>query len=196
MRLLSLVLLLFFLHFENSSATASTTQSSIQKNEQDIPSTLKVSPLSNQDNFIIYYAFADKKLEPLLKKTMISSFQKIGSVYRPGEDKYKTDGIIIYVIVTPLIEKFSDLASDYKELPVFELSLKVMARVEVLSNGSQIPGIIWEKVQFIGAASKKKKFAQTAVKTLNSILDAFIIDYHKANPAKNGKSPQFFLYAD
>jgi len=173
-------------------------------NEQSTVLKANIPPLFNNDNFVVYYVFADKNLEIPLKEIMIKDFQKIGAVYlgddnklteKQKEDKYKTGGMIINVIATPIIEENSNSTSDYKKLPAIELSLKVSGGVEVLANGSLLPCTIWGKEKFVGTMSDKKTFVEKTVKAMDSILNAFIKDYKEANPTDKGEKPQFFLYS-
>ncbi len=160
----------------------------------------KSSPLSNENVFVVYYVFADQALEPLLKETMIEYLEKIGSVYssdaqlsaKQKEEKYKAGGVMMNIIATPIVEENS---SGAKELPVVEFNIAIRGGVEVLSNGSHIPCTIWENGKFISTKADQDEFRKKAVKTLRSMLDSFISDYKRANPAKKTQQPQFFLYS-
>ncbi len=161
------------------------------------------SPLIDTDNFLIYYVFADSALEEPLKKEMINHLKEFGIVY-PGDDnkltkeqkemKYKIGQPILNVIVSSIIEESTEVPSSYKTLPVIELTLQVKSGVQVIENGSQIPGIIWEGRRYISSMDNKRKFIEKARKNLGFLLDAFKTDYQKTNPNKNEKKPQFYLY--
>lgn len=152
----------------------------------------KRSPLYKENKFVLFYAFDDKNLEPKFKEEMIKSFQQIGTVYKPGDESYSTEGIMIYLIASPIIEESSP--SDYRKLPVFKISLQVVEGVEVLKNKSQISCAVWETIRFISA--EKKNFAQRAVYALNNVLQAFISDYKKANREEPPPKAEFFLYSN
>ena len=162
----------------------------------------QTSSLTNAENFLIYYVFADKTLEKPLKAEMINHLKKFGVVFsgddnelteQQKENKYKA-GPVLNVIVSSICEDSDGLSNSYKKLPVIELSLKVKAGIQIIESGSRIPGVIWEDHRYINTINDKEKFVQKAIKSLNDLLDKFQVDYQEANPSKNGKQPQFYLY--
>lgn len=186
-----------------ASLTAADTSASKPKEKAVAAKPATTSPLLNANNFVIFYAFADENLEAPLKEAMIKYLQKLGSVY-PGDDskltenqkeeKYKK-GMVMNVVVSQVTEENSTSPSDYKKLPVLELSLNVRAGAEPCGKGTPIACTIWEKEKFIGIVPEKKEFVQKTVNAMGSLLDAFISDYQKANSAEKGQKPQFFLYS-
>jgi hypothetical protein len=185
--------------FSNMVANEPTPAHETKKED----STTQIHPLANEDTFVVFYAFANQDLEAPLKKEMIKYLEKIGTVYSSDDgklsdtqkkDKYKTGGMMINIVATPLVEENTPTDA-YQELPVVELLLQVRSGVEILENGSKIPCTIWENEKFIGSISDKKAMNQKAIKAMSLILDSFIKDYQKANPSKQRKKPQFFLYS-
>ena len=157
------------------------------------------TPLLNENSFVVFYVFAEKKLEPFLKEAMIKQLEKLGTIYSDNsqlteaqkKEKYKIGGGLLHIIVTPIMEETGNSISDYKVLPVLECSVKVIEGVELLSNEIRFSCPVWEKKQFISTDKATKKLKQKAVASLETVIDAFIADYQQANP---GKKPEFFLY--
>ena len=132
---------------------------------------------------------------------MIKHFEKFGTVHLADDskltkeqrkEKYKVGGGLLHVIATSIIEEIlSPPPSNYKVLPVLELSVQVIGGVESPSNERKFCCPIWENKKFISTNIDKKKLTQKAVTSLGSILDTFMADYQHANPERK---PQFFLY--
>ena len=160
-------------------------------------------PLTDADHFLIYYAFADSALEEPLKEEMINQLKKFGAVFS-GDDtkltkqqkdkKYQVGLPILDIIVSPIIEESNEFSDFYKKLPIVEIRIKVKTGVQLIENGSQIPAVVWEGHRYISTMRDKDKFIEKAAKSLNILLDKFKIDYQKANPSKDEKKPQFYLY--
>ena len=194
------LLLCFSLIFSQGN-TLETTQSNKPK-EAEYASKIKTLPLAKEDRFAIYYN-AEEPLNAALKETMIKHFQKIGAVYhsddsklseKQKEDKYRPGGMIIEISASQIVEENGSSSSKCTKLPVVEVNMKVVGGVEILQNGSQLPGVLWEKEKFIGVASEKKELVKKAVKVLDSMLDSFSNEYQRANPTPESKKPQFFFY--
>jgi len=185
---------------EKETAPSYDISTSLQTREPKDPS-IETSPLLNEDDFVIFYAFSVEKLAAPLKEAMIKHFEKLGTVYladdsklteKQKKEKYRIGGGMLQVIATPIIEEsLSPLGPDHKVLPVVELSLKVTGGVESLSNECKFCCSIWENTKFISANTDNRMLTQNAVRSLENILDAFIADYQLANP---GKKPHFYLY--
>jgi hypothetical protein len=170
--------------------------------EAEYRAKLMVPPLLNEDRFVIYYVF-DRSLSSVLKETVTKQLQKIGIVYPSGDselsekekqDKFRTGGMIIQIYATQIAEENITPTSNYRILPVFEVSVKVIGGGEILKNGSLFPITIWEKEQFIGVTKQKQEFIGKTVKAMDRILELFVQEYQKANPRVDEKKPQFFFY--
>ena len=161
------------------------------------------SPLQGEDNFVVYYVFADKDLENPLKEIMVTSLKKIGTVY-PGDDsklsqKEKEDRIkkggMLEIVFIPLIEDTPQGSLQYTTLPVVELSFKVLGAVDVLRTGSKQVCTIWEREKFIGTSSEKKEMNEKVTKTFEVMMNEFLQSYQKANSSSDKPKVQFFLYS-
>jgi hypothetical protein len=170
--------------------------------QYNVENSKKLS-LTNMDNFLIYYVFANDILEKPLREEMINHLKKIGVVFsgddaklteQQRENKYKIGKPILDVVVSPIVEESNKFSNSYKKLPVIELSLKVKADVQLIENGSRIVGIIWEDHRYISTMYDKKQFIQTAIESFDELLSNFKVEYEKANPPKDSKKPQFYLY--
>ena len=159
--------------------------------------------LQGEDNFVVYYVFADKDLENPLKEIMVTSLKKIGAVY-PGDDsklsqkekeaKAKKGGML-EIVFAPLVEENPQDPSKSTTLPVVELSFKVLGAVDVLKSGSKQVCTIWEREKFIGTTSEKKEIKEKVMKTFKVIMNEFIQSYQKANSSSDKAKVQFFLYS-
>lgn len=161
------------------------------------------SPLLDENSFIIFYGFSEKNLQIPLKEAMIRCFEKLGTVHaaddtklteKQKEEKYKVGNGMLHIVVTPIIEENGSVAppKKYEVLPVLELSVELAGGVELLANKNRFSCPIWKKQKFVGSNISKKELVEKTVRSLEEILEDFILEYQQANP---GKSPEFFLFA-
>lgn len=191
-------ILFTILFFTLTPFFASATTSPLRPQNAEVAAQLKIPALFNENRFTIFYAFEDEALNAALKDTLIEYFQRLGTVHLGDdtklsklqkEDKYRPGGMIIEVSASQINEGTSN-----DKLPVFEISLKVIAAAQLLENDSRKTVVIWEKERFVGIIKDKKEFIQKATSTTGSILDQFVKDYQSANPKGDGKKPEFFFF--
>ncbi len=161
------------------------------------------SLLQGEDNFVVYYVFADKDLENTLKEIMVTSLKKIGTVYlgddsklsqKEKEDKAKKGGML-EIVFTSLVEENPQDPSKHTTLPVVELSFKVLGAVDILKSSSKQVCTIWEREKFIGTSSEKKEMKEKVTKTFEVMMNEFIQSYQKANSLGKKTEVKFFLYS-